>query len=226
MTKKTIKTLIFANMIAICGYSCSSGSNSIKYAKIHELEKSPKVEIEGPDAGLFPQQMLTFFQKDKKKYQPITADYDVRQNSGVTAEQLNKVFKGVMKGKGEAVIKAGKENNIDPAFLAAIIYQESGAASNSLYSRKFNNIMGRMYRTKKGSWKPMSFKSVESCVFDTARHLRVNYIEQGRFTVKQIQMKYCPIVTNKKSKDFNDSRHVNSFWLKNIPKHMNKFQSI
>ena len=225
MKRTTVKTLIFANLLAVCCYSCSSGSNSIKYAKIHELEKSPKVEIEEPDAGLFPQQMLTFFQKDKKKYQPITVDYDVRQNSGVTAEQLNKVFKGVMKGKGEAVIKAGKENNIDPAFLAAIIYQESGAASLSLYAKRYNNVTGRMNRVK-SKWLPMKFKSVESCVFDTARHLRVNYIEQGRFTVKQIQMKYCPIVTNKKSKDYNDSRHVNSFWLKNIPKHMNKFQSI
>lgn len=230
MKRTTAKTLILLNIFAIASYSCSGISrNSIKSAKIHEVEKSSKVAIVGPDAGLFPSQMLTFFQPSKNKtqvkYKPITASYDVRQNSGVTAEQLNKLFKGVMKGKGAAVIKAGKENNIDPAFLAAIIYQEGGAASNSLYARKYNNVMGRLYK-KNGKWVPMSFVSVDDCISKTAKHLRVNYIDQGRTTVSNIQRKYCPVVTNKKSKDFNDSRGVNSHWKSGVISHMNKIQSI
>jgi len=183
---------------------------------------------EEDSSPLFPDGFLKNYSPAKpKKVTKITSGYDVRGDSGVSSAQLNKLFKGVMAGKGETVIKAGKENGIDPAFIAAIATQESGSSYNSLYARKFNNPFGRLYRDKKsGKWLPMKFDSVDQAIFKTAEHLKLNYIGQKRVTLTSIGNKYCPPKVSKKSKDFNDPRSLNFGWLPGIIRHMNKFQSI
>ena len=87
--------------------------------------------------------------------------------------------------------------------------------------------MGRLYRDKKsGKWLPMKFNSVDECIEKTAEHLKINYIGQNLYTISAVKSKYCPDITNKKSKDFNDKKGVNSVWKNSIIKHMNNAQSI
>ena len=70
----------------------------------------------------------------------------------------------------------------------------------------------------------MSFPSVEACLERTAKNLHDNYTTKGRTTVAQIQRKYCPIITDKRSADFNDPQSVNRFWVTGILKWVSRLE--
>lgn len=183
------------------------------------------------DADLFPQGLLKDYTPAKVKgvdrvAQKISPKYDIRKISSVTPQQLDAVYKGKLKGKGAATIKIAKKYGIDPLFIAALTIQEAGAQGSSVYAVKYNNVAGRLYRDKKsGKWLPIKFSSVEDCLDSTAKHLKLNYVGQNFYTVTAIKGKYCPDITNKKLKDFNDTKGVNGHWLPGILKHMEKIQS-
>jgi len=149
--RKYITPLIFENLFVVCLTNCSiTPSSKEKKSNLADSElarPAPKLassktvspnpswlgklmkaarEIgKDEEVSLFPAWMKDDYiqatkPKTKKKVK-ISSAYDVRGDSGITESQLNSIFKGVMSGKGAAVIKEGRENGIDPAFLAAIL---------------------------------------------------------------------------------------------------------
>ena len=159
------------------------------------------------------------------KQQKISSYYNVTKPFPVTAKGLNKILQGKLRNKGQDIIDISKKYKICPLFLAAICCHESGNGS-SVYAQKYNNVSGQMRRDKSsGKWGPLKFASVNECLNRTAFNLKENYIEDGRVTISKIQTKYCPIITNKKSKDYNDSRGVNKHWNSGIQKWMTRIQS-
>ena len=125
-----------------------------------------------------------------------------------------------------ATIKIAKKYGIDPLFIAGLACHES-AFGESKYSYAANNVTGQLYRDKKtGKWLPIKFKNVEECFERTCQRMRDYYVAEGRTSVEKVQKKYCPVITNRKSKDYNDPRSVNVHWQSGVIKHMAKIQSI
>jgi hypothetical protein len=90
----------------------------------------------------------------------------------------------VPRGYGKVFVEAGRENNIDPVFLAAISAHESGQWKSRIARRK-NNWMGLMSRRG-----PKRFGSPEESIFYAARLLNRKPF-QGRNTLSEIAPVYC-----------------------------------
>lgn len=141
---------------------------------------------------------------------PINSNYDVRNNSGITAEQLNGRLKGALSGQGQTFINAGKQYGIDPAFLASISMFETGNGSSSA-ARNKHNAMG--ISNSRG---PIAFNSIESSIYAGARNLRNNYVNQGLTFVAQIQRKYCPVGAE------NDPNGTNGEWRNGVTNNLRR----
>jgi Mannosyl-glycoprotein endo-beta-N-acetylglucosaminidase len=90
----------------------------------------------------------------------------------------------VPRGYGQVFVEAGRENNIDPVFLAAISAHESGQWKSRIARRK-NNWMGLMSRRG-----PKSFGTPQESIFYTAKLLNRKPF-QGRNTLSEIAPIYC-----------------------------------
>jgi len=90
----------------------------------------------------------------------------------------------VPKGYGEVFVEAGRKNNIDPLFLAAISAHESGQWKSRVARRK-NNWMGLMSR--RGL---KSFGTPRESIFYAAKLLNREPF-QGRNTLSEIAPIYC-----------------------------------
>ena len=229
--------LIYSNIAAICITSCSFPQirEPMKVGKswLTELSadikekfqnKAENSDFNAPDASLFPEGSLTYFPPtaQKLKTQSISSKYDVRNPTFVTSAQLNKVLVGKLKGKGSSIIKIAKQYGICPLFLAALCCHES-AAGTSKYAQDYNNVSGQLkYNKSTGKWSPIYFENVDSCITRTAKNLKENYINSGRISIGKIQQKFCPIITNRKSKDFNDPSGKNIYWTAGVLKWMNR----
>ena len=231
---KFASLLIYSNLAAICITSCSFPQirEPMKVGKswLTELSMELKQKVKKDnflgDASLFPPESLTYFppkaSDSKESRQSITCKYDIRKAAPVTADQLNKVLIGKLKGKGAAIIKISKQYGICPLFLTALCCHES-AGGVSKYAKNYNNVSGQLkYNKSTGDWSPIYFDSVESCLTRTAKNLKDNYINSGRYSITKVQQKFCPIVTNRKSKDFNDPCGKNVYWTTGVLKWMNR----
>ncbi|MBW9235637.1 glucosaminidase domain-containing protein, partial [Leptospira santarosai] len=74
-----------------------------------------------------------------------------------------------------------------PGLLSAIAIHETGNGSSRAINNK-NNVAGMM-----GKNGLRSYESVEESIFDMARNLRKNYLNQGIDTIAKIGAKYAPI---------------------------------
>jgi Mannosyl-glycoprotein endo-beta-N-acetylglucosaminidase len=90
----------------------------------------------------------------------------------------------VPRGYGQVFVEAGRENNIDPVFLAAISAHESGQWKSRIARRK-NNWMGLMSRRG-----PKSFGTPQESIFYAAKLLNRQPF-QGRNTLSEIAPIYC-----------------------------------
>lgn len=202
--------------IALCGIIAAAACSS---QKCKEPTPQGKAEI---SAALFPDHILVNY-KPATKGQAISESYDVRIKSGITAKQLDKVLAGKLKNKGLAFVNAGREYGIDPIFLAALCCHESANGSSRM-AISHNNIAGQLKYSKAAKkWLPVSFKSVNESINYLAKSLSNNYLAEGKATIEQIQRKYCPIITDKKSKGFNDPTGINQHWISGIIKWMKRF---
>ncbi|MEW9052662.1 MAG: glucosaminidase domain-containing protein [Neobacillus sp.] len=122
---------------------------------------------------------------------------------------LNAHLKGVLQNTGHLFEAAGKKYGIDPALLAAISIHETGNGSSNAARFKFN-VAGMM--SKNGL---KSYSSVEESIFDMARNLRQNYLDQGRTTIAQIGAKYAPVGAA------NDPTSLNNHWVKGVQHYFN-----
>ena len=90
----------------------------------------------------------------------------------------------VPRGYGKDFVQAGRENNIDPVFLAAISAHESGQWKSKI-ARQKNNWMGLMSRSG-----PKSFETPRESIFYAAKLLNRKPF-QGRNTLSEIAPIYC-----------------------------------
>jgi beta-N-acetylglucosaminidase len=122
---------------------------------------------------------------------------------------LNAHLKGVLQNTGHLFEAAGKKYEIDPAMLAAISIHETGNGTSNAARFKFN-VAGMM--SKNGL---KTYSSVEESIFDMARNLRQNYLDQGRTTIAQIGAKYAPVGAA------NDPNSLNNHWVKGVQYYFN-----
>jgi flagellum-specific peptidoglycan hydrolase FlgJ len=122
---------------------------------------------------------------------------------------LDTHLKGVLQNTGHLFEAAGKKYGIDPALLAAVSIHETGNGSSNAARFKFN-VAGMM-----GKNGLKSYSSVEESIFDMARNLKKNYLDQGRTTIAQIGAKYAPVGA------VNDPNSLNNHWVKGVQHYFN-----
>jgi hypothetical protein len=132
------------------------------------------------------------------------------QYQEIDANALNTRLDGALKNAGSLFVEAGKKYQINPAFLAAVSMHETGnGASNA--ARFKNNVAGMM-----GKNGLKSYVSVEESIFDMARNLRNNYLDEGKLTIAAIGAKYAPIGAA------NDPTGLNNHWVKGVQNYLDK----
>ncbi len=147
---------------------------------------------------------------DGRRVAQVTADFNVRTNHKLTAKAINSVLGGVLKGKGELFIEAGKKYGISPAFLAGISIHECDNG-RSRQAKELNNVMGVM-----ADKTPKKFDSIEECVDYMASRLKKSPCYKSSKTIAQFQKVYCPIGAD------NDPTKLNKYWKEGVVDKMNK----
>jgi len=151
--------------------------------------------------------------------QPINKT-DVPTSTGDTSDfkfkpmqfiKLDNSLEGKLSGTATHFINAGKKYDIDPGLLSAIAIHETGNGSSKAVNEK-NNVAGMMGKTGL-----RSYASVEDSIFDMARNLRQNYLNQGKDTIAKIGAKYAPIGVA------NDPTGLNNHWTTGVNRHFNNF---
>jgi hypothetical protein len=126
------------------------------------------------------------------------------QDNDVTPLDLNPHLKGALQNAGHLFVEAGKMYQINPALLASIAIHETGNGTSyaALYK---NNIAGMM-----GKNGLKTYASIQESVYDMARNLRNNYLNEGKTTIAQIGSKYAPIGAA------NDPNQLNNNWVNGV----------
>jgi hypothetical protein len=126
------------------------------------------------------------------------------------ADELNTQLKGTLQNAGKFFVEAGEKYQISPAFLAAVSMHETGNGTSNA-SRYKNNVAGMM-----GKNGLKSYDSVEESIFEMARNLRNNYLDEGKTTIAQIGAKYAPVGAA------NDPTGLNNHWVKGVQSYLDK----
>jgi hypothetical protein len=133
--------------------------------------------------------------------------------SEVPLERVNSTLKGKLTGLGEQFIEAGRKYNINPCLLASIAVHESGNGQSRAANVK-NNIAGMM-----GQSGLKQYANVQESIFDMARNLRKNYLDEGIDTIAKIGAKYAPVGAA------NDPTGLNNDWVKGVNSLFHSFLS-
>ena len=123
--------------------------------------------------------------------------------------KLDNTLEGKLSGTANHFINAGKKYDIDPSLLSAIAIHETGNGSSRAVNDK-NNVAGMM-----GKDGLRSYASVEDSIFDMARNLRKNYLNQGKDSIAEIGAKYAPVGAT------NDPTGLNNHWTKGVSRQFN-----
>lgn len=124
--------------------------------------------------------------------------------------KLESSLGGKLSGTSAHFINAGKKYDLDPNLLSAIAIHETGNGTSRAANEK-NNIAGMM-----GKNGLRSYDSVEESIFDMARNLRQNYLNQGKTTIAAIGAKYAPVGAS------NDPTGLNNHWVTGVNRQLNK----
>lgn len=124
--------------------------------------------------------------------------------------KLENTLGGKLSGTSAHFINAGKKYDLDPNLLSAIAIHETGNGSSRAVNEK-NNVAGMM-----GKNGLRSYDSVEESIFDMARNLRQNYLNQGKTTIAAIGAKYAPVGAG------NDPTGLNNHWVTGVNRQLNK----
>jgi len=124
--------------------------------------------------------------------------------------KLDNTLDGKLSGTAAHFINAGKKYDLDPNLLSAIAIHETGNGSSRAVNDK-NNVAGMM-----GKNGLRSYASVEDSIFDMARNLRQNYLNQGKDTIAKIGAKYAPVGAA------NDPTGLNNHWTKGVSSQYSK----
>lgn len=123
--------------------------------------------------------------------------------------KLENSLEGKLSGTANHFINAGKKYDIDPTLLSSIAIHETGNGSSRAVHDK-NNVAGMM-----GKNGLRSYASVEDSIFDMARNLRKNYLNQGKDTIAEIGAKYAPVGAA------NDPTGLNNHWTNGVSRQFN-----
>ena len=123
--------------------------------------------------------------------------------------KLDNTLEGKLSGTANHFINAGKKYDIDPSLLSAIAIHETGNGSSRAVNEK-NNVAGMM-----GKDGLRTYASVEDSIFDMARNLRKNYLNQGKDSIAEIGAKYAPVGAT------NDPTGLNNHWTKGVSRQFN-----
>ena len=123
--------------------------------------------------------------------------------------KLENSLDGKLSGSAVHFINAGKKYDIDPNLLSAIAIHETGNGSSKAVNEKLN-VAGMM-----GKNGLRSYGSIEDSIFDMARNLRKNYLNQGKDTIAEIGAKYAPVGAA------NDPTGLNNHWTKGVSRQLN-----
>ncbi|TWT03673.1 glucosaminidase domain-containing protein [Planomicrobium sp. CPCC 101079] len=123
--------------------------------------------------------------------------------------KMDSTLDGKLSGTAVHFINAGKKYNIDPNLLTAIAKHETGNGTSRAVNEK-NNVAGMM-----GKDGLRSYGSVEESIFDMARNLRQNYLDQGKDTIAEIGAKYAPVGAA------NDPTGLNNHWTNGVTRNFN-----
>ncbi|KOF09885.1 conjugal transfer protein [Planococcus glaciei] len=123
--------------------------------------------------------------------------------------KLENTLEGKLSGSAQHFINAGRKYDIDPGLLTAIAIHETGNGSSRAVNEK-NNVAGMM-----GKNGLRSYASVEESIYDMARNLRKNYLNQGKETIAEIGAKYAPVGAA------NDPTGLNNHWTKGVSRQFN-----
>jgi hypothetical protein len=132
------------------------------------------------------------------------------QYQEMDADALDTQLEGTLQNTGKFFVEAGEKYQINPAFLAAVSMHETGNGTSNASKYK-NNIAGMM-----GNNGLKSYDSIEESIFDMARNLRNNYLDEGKGTISQIGAKYAPIGAG------NDPTGLNNHWVKGVQSYFDK----
>lgn len=124
--------------------------------------------------------------------------------------KLENTLGGKLSGTSAHFINAGKKYDLDPNLLSAIAIHETGNGTSRAANEK-NNIAGMM-----GKNGLRSYDSVEESIFDMARNLRQNYLNEGKTTIASIGAKYAPVGAG------NDPTGLNNHWVTGVKRQLNK----
>lgn len=124
--------------------------------------------------------------------------------------KLDNTLDGKLSGTAAHFINAGKKYDLDPNLLSAIAIHETGNGSSRAVNDK-NNVAGMM-----GKNGLRSYASVEDSIFDMARNLRQNYLNEGKDTIAKIGAKYAPVGAA------NDPTGLNNHWTKGVSSQYSK----
>ncbi|MCA1032714.1 glucosaminidase domain-containing protein [Bacillus timonensis] len=157
----------------------------------------------------------------------------------LTETKLEEQLHGEFQGLSATFIQAAKEQEIDPAFLVAIAAQETGWGKSKISKAPWNNIGGMIcmpdiYHEVFGADYPnpgceeiveggtswQKFTSVEDSIRFKAAYLKIQYVDQGRITIKDIHEKYAPVDAH------NDANGLNNHWVKNVVSIMNTVREV
>jgi hypothetical protein len=128
----------------------------------------------------------------------------------IDANELGARLNGALQNAGDYFVEAGKKYQINPAFLAAVSMHETGNGTSNA-ARFKNNVAGMM-----GKNGLKSYDSVEKSIFDMARNLRENYLDEGKTTISTIGAKYAPVGAA------NDPTGLNNHWVKGVQSYFDK----
>lgn len=123
--------------------------------------------------------------------------------------KLENGLEGKLSGTASSFINAGKKYDINPNLLSAIAIHETGNGTSKAVNEKMN-VAGMM--GKNGLRK---YASIEDSIFDMARNLRENYLNQGKDTIAKIGAKYAPVGAT------NDPTGLNNHWSKGVSRNFN-----
>ncbi|WP_242637835.1 MULTISPECIES: glucosaminidase domain-containing protein [Bacillaceae] len=126
-----------------------------------------------------------------------------------SADKMNQVLDGKLKGMGDVFVRAGQLFNVDSTLLSAIAIHETGNGKSSAANVK-NNIAGMM-----GVNGLKSYASVEDSIMDMARNIGKNYLGKGLSNIAEIGAKYAPVGAG------NDPTGLNNHWVKGVTKFFN-----
>ncbi len=124
--------------------------------------------------------------------------------------KLDSTLEGKLEGTAAHFINAGKKYDLDPNLLSAIAIHETGNGSSKAVNDK-NNVAGMM-----GKNGLRSYASVEDSIFDMARNLRQNYLNEGKDTIAKIGAKYAPVGAA------NDPTGLNNHWTQGVSNYYSK----